>query len=109
MYIEFANKKLRKICEDADNCRIKYGIRNQKLIFQRVQELRAAKSLKEFMILPGPKCHKLNNDRHGQYGVSIEYPKRLILLPILSDDNNGAYDENMITSIQIVEIVDYHK
>jgi plasmid maintenance system killer protein len=55
--------------------------------------------------------HRLSGDREGQYAVYLTHPYRLIFEPYhdpipLRDD--GGVDTDRVTSILIIEVVDYH-
>lgn len=105
MYINFINKKIQKMCENHTVAIKKLGPRNADLLFQRVSEIRAADSLSVFKMLPGPRCHLLHNERHGQYAVDLVHPKRLLLLPTT---DQGEIIEKLTTEVTIIEITDYH-
>lgn len=95
--------KLGKHYENEKKLEQKYG--NQaELIARRINQLLAAESLYDISKLPQAKLHPLSNNRKGQYAVSLLHPKRLILLPM---DGDGT-DLKSITSVQILEIVNYH-
>lgn len=105
MYIEFISHKIKSICEKYDKAARLYGHKNATLLVQRIREIEAAANIADLKKLPAPRCHKLHNDRGGQYAVDLVYPHRLVFLPNyeLSQD-----DERLLTKATIVEIIDYH-
>ena len=59
-----------------------------------------------------PEClHMLSGDRRGQYAIDLVHPFRLIFepnhnpVPIRGD---GGVDTDQVTSVTILEVVDYH-
>lgn len=110
MNINFEDSKLEKICND-DKLLVKtYGKVNAKKIKQRLDDLKAATKLEVVRNLPG-KYHDLYENRKGQIAVHIEEPYRLIFKPnhaplLLTQNGNPNWE--LITSITVIEIVNYH-
>ncbi|MBW7869399.1 MAG: killer suppression protein HigA [Brumimicrobium sp.] len=82
-----------------------------KLVNQRIQEFLASQNLFVLGTLPGPRCHELKGSRKGELAVIISGNWRIIFepnhdpLPLKTD---GGLDWQKITSIKILEVIDYH-
>ena len=80
-------------------------------IQMRLAVLRNAQSLSQVPSTPPDRRHMLRGDRIGQYAVDLVHPNRLIFepnhdpIPRLSD---GGVHLEEVTSITILEVVDYH-
>lgn len=110
MDINVNNKKLRKILEDENKIRKKYGTKMAEKIMQRIDDMKSAENLEILMKLPG-NHHPLTGDRKGQFACNLVQPYRLIYRPAndtlpIDDNDNLIYSE--ITIVEIIEIVDYH-
>jgi len=104
------NKKLRKILEDKNKIRKKYGTKMADKIMQRIDDMKCAENLEILMKLPG-NHHPLTGDRKGQFACNLVQPYRLIYRPAndtLPIDDNGNLIYSEITIVEILEIVDYH-
>lgn len=98
MEITYKNKKLQKICTDFTKAERTYGQDMAFKIYQRINEIHASPNV-DIMIrdhLGG--CHRLNQDRKGQFAVHLKQPYRMLFTV------NG--DEVQIANI--ADIVDYH-
>ena len=87
-----------------------HGAQRAKLIRRRLDDLAAADNLEIALSLPGH-CHPLREDRRGQFAISLDGPYRLIFEPAddpLPTDENGDWDLANVTTIRIIEVVDYH-
>jgi len=110
MDINVNNKKLRKILEDENKIRKKYGTKMADKIMQRIDDIKCAENLEILMKLPG-KHHPLTGDRKGQFACDLVQPYRLIYRPgndPLPIDDNGNLIYSEIIIIEILEIIDYH-
>lgn len=67
-------------------------------IDQRIGEITASDTVEFMMQFRIGRCHKLHNNRKGQYAVDLVHPYRLVF------EING----NEIQIANIMEIVDYH-
>ncbi len=105
MYITFRNSKIKKLCELEKLAIQKLGPKQKDMLFKRIGEIRAVSCLAELKTLPGPRCHRLQGDRNGQYAVDLGHPMRLIFLPI---SELKVFEETRITEVEIIEVVDYH-
>ena len=108
MEIEFADKKLQKMCEDEKFANKKIGSVCLKKLKTRISDILAAESVSE---LNAGEPHPLSRKREGQYAITICGGLRLIFVPAnnptpLNESNN--IDWQNVTKIIIIEIVDYH-
>jgi proteic killer suppression protein len=108
MDIEYANKHLRKLCEQNRFAVQELGVNCAKKLQTRIADLQSANDVLE---LPAGKPHPLQRDRKGQYAISLPDGKRIIFVPAnnptpMIDDKN--IDWSRVTKIRIIEIGDYH-
>lgn len=111
MDILFAGSKLLQLCNSFSLAQRHWGTDNSKLIFRRLDELRAVNVLEEIRKLPQARCHELTGDRSGQLSVSVKHPYRLIFEPAndpIPKKADGGLDWKSVTIIRIMEVVDYH-
>ena len=72
--IEYKNRPLKKVCENASEAKKKYGPKMAELIHKRIDQLRAAESV-EFMIKYRiGRCHGLTGDRKKQFALDLLQP-----------------------------------
>ena len=98
MQVVYKNRSLQKICTDFYSASKKYGYRMSELIFKRVFQLQAAKTVEDLIKLRAGRCHVLKGQRKGQYAMDLVHPYRLIFEKL----------GDVIQIARIVEIVDYH-
>ena len=98
MQIDYKNKNIKNVCTNASKAKKLYGEEMAAKIQQRIDEIRAAASVKEMMQYKIGRCHKLTNNRKGQYAVDLVHPRRLV------------FEEKKVDgdTVIIIEIVDYH-
>ncbi|ADQ39664.1 hypothetical protein Calkr_0087 [Caldicellulosiruptor acetigenus I77R1B] len=110
MEVRYKTKKLKKICENFQLAQKEFGQDIAKKLFQRLNELKAAKSLYDISRLPATGFHKLEGSRKGQYAVYLVHPFRLVFKPITISENQtqDEIDLSKIVIIQIEEVIDYH-
>lgn len=77
----------------------------------RMAVLNSAPDLSMVPVTPPTRRHMLGGSRQGQYAVDLVHPFRLILEPRhnpvpVRDD--GGIDTDRVTSITILEVVNYH-
>jgi len=73
-------------------------------VIQRINELIAASSLFDILMIPNARLHPLKQNRKGQLAINIDHPYRMILEPANGDIQNYK----TITKVIIIEFVDYH-
>ena len=98
MQITYKTKKIEKVCTDSSFAEKKYGSDMANKIDQRIGEITASDTVEFMMRFRIGRCHKLHNNRKGQYAVDLVHPYRLVF------EING----NEIQIANIMEIVDYH-
>src|SRR5689334_14372539 len=107
MKISFRNKKLKREIED-DSERIKrYGLVMAKKIKLRMDGLKAANSLADFLpSYSGPeRCHELTGNFAGTFSMDVKHPYRLLFWPVnLPDDIDIEDEKKRWQAIKEVEI-----
>ena len=96
--IEYKNKSIQKVCEDAFVATKKYGPQMAEKIQMRIDEIRASDSVEDMIRYKLGRCHPLQNNGKNQYAVDLVHPLRLVF------EKKG----NEIQIANIMEIVDYH-
>jgi len=111
MDILFSTRKLEKLCNSSKTAIKKHGDQCAKKLRSRLDELSDAESLEDMRHLPQARCHPLSGDRAGEFAVDLKHPKRLIFTPDhdpLPELPDGGLDWKQVTSITILDIIDYH-
>jgi len=111
MEIKFTDKKLEKLANDDRKMLKELGSIRAKLLRRRLTQLETSKTLEEVRYLPG-NYHELTENRKGQWACDLDQPYRLVFTPIerpIPVNDNGQYVWIEITSVEIVEIINYHK
>lgn len=98
MKVEYKNRSIEKVCEDAYVAERKYGRDMAEKIQQRIDQIRAADSIEMMIQFKIGRCHPLHQNRKNQYAVDLVHPQRLVFEKL----------GNEIQIAYIVEIVDYH-
>lgn len=78
---------------------------------RRLAVLDAADCLADVPCEPPDRCHALIGQRKGQYAVDAQHPFRIIFRPAddpLPLDDDGSLDLQRVTSIEILDVKDYH-
>ena len=108
--IYFRTRKLQRTFNSDRNLSRAYGDRMARVIKMRLAVLRNAPTLSEVPTTPPERRHMLSGSRRGQYAIDLVHPFRMILEP--NHDPVAREDEEAstgrVTSITILEIVDYH-
>lgn len=111
MDIYYKSRKMEKLCSDEREMKKQLGQQNAKKLQQRLMEIRSANVLSDLTYLPGPRLHKLEGKRDNHLAVDVKQPFRLIFEPYHDPvplKQDGGFDWTQITSILIIEVVDYH-
>ena len=77
----------------------------------RLALLNSARTLADVPSTPPERCHPLKAEREGQFAVDLVYPRRLVFKPNhepVPQKDDGGIDPAKVTSIIIIEVVDYH-
>lgn len=106
MIIKFKSNKLEKSLLIPKDIQKTYGTMAKK-VNQRMKEFTAASDLSVIKSLPGTDFHRLSGPRKSQYSVSITGNWRIILEPETTKIKSES-DLKKITSIKIIEVIDYH-
>ena len=111
MKITFADKKLEKLANDDKKLVREFGTVRATKIKARLAQLMAAINLEDVRYLPG-NYHELTNIRKGQWACDLDQPYRLIFTcnesPIPTNEHR-QYIWLEIISVEVIEIVNYHK
>lgn len=106
MNVSFKTTKLEKICNSEVKLKKEYG-ELSKTIMMRLQLFSSASNLEDIPHLPPTRRHKLSGNYKGMFGVDLKHPWRIVLRPDCEDYEN-VVNLKEITSIEIMEIIDYH-
>ena len=111
MDIAFRTRKLAKIFNSAHALQKAYGKRMTRVIMNRLAVLKAAPSLALVPTTPPDRRHQLHGDRDEHFAVDLVHPWRLVFVPnhepFPRRDDGGIHTEQ-VTSITIIDVVDYH-
>jgi plasmid maintenance system killer protein len=108
--ISFRANSLRRDLNESARLRKRYGPEMAEVIRQRLDDLRAARSLADMRNLPG-RCHELTGGRAGQLSLDLRGPFRLLFraahrpVPVRED---GGLDWSRVTAVEIGEVQDTH-
>ena len=108
MEVAFANRNLRRVCENGREAKRRLGQASAKKLQSRIADLVAATRLGD---IPAGHPHPLRGSREGQFAVRLAGGHRLVF--VATDDpmpvtDDGATDWKQVASIRIVFIGDYH-
>jgi len=78
LLVRFRTRALQRRFEDGTEARKAYGDTVGRKYIQRIQLIKAARSLDEIMALPGLRCHQLKGNLAGRYAVDLTGFHRLI-------------------------------
>lgn len=111
MEIRFGTRRLERVFSSERDVRRMYGAAMAQVIRRRIALLVMADSLTEVPSLPPARRHSLSGIRRGQYAIDLAHPYRLIFEPNHNPvpfREDGGVDTDRVTSITILEVVDYH-
>lgn len=98
MEITYKNKKIKDVCQNYTKAVKAYGENIAEKIHLRVMQIEAAESVEFMMSHNIGRCHKLKNNRKGEYAVDLAHPYRLVF----------EVKGEEIEIAKILEVVDYH-
>ena len=110
MNLNFSDNKLEKYANNDRTGSKKLGEKRFKKYKQRLDQLKASKTLEDVRFQPG-RFHELTSDRKGQWACELDHPYRLIFEPQenpIPIDSDGKYIWVEIKGVEIIEIDDYH-
>lgn len=98
MNVSYRNKKIEKICTNANFATKEYGAEMSDKIQMRIEQISAAENVEMMIEYRIGRCHPLVQNRKGQYAVDLVHPYRLVFEKV----------DDAIQIAKIIEIVDYH-
>ena len=110
MDIKFENNHLEKCANNDRYGTKKLGKTRYKKFKQRLDQLRASKTLEDVRFQPG-RFHELTANRKGQWACDLDQPYRLIFVPQenpIPVDVHAKYLWVEIKAVEIIKIEDYH-
>jgi len=108
--MKIAPNRLLKLFDEEVECKKTLGAIRSKKVFNRIKLLRMAMVLADLKNAPGH-WEELSSDRKGQFSVRLDEPYRLIFIPAGDSDiykDDGGFNWNKISEVEIVEIINYH-
>jgi plasmid maintenance system killer protein len=110
--VSWADRKLAKAAEsDASGVR-RFGAEQWAVLKRRLAVLRTAPTLADVRGTPG-RLHALTSDRSGQYSMDLRGPSRLVFEPATESasprTNADGVDEQAVTAVRMLEVVDTHE
>jgi proteic killer suppression protein len=109
--IYYRNNKLRRSCEEKREGVRAWGSQIAAKVLQRMGELAAAETLADLYLIPAAGCHQLKGDRCHRFAVNLKHPFRLVFEPEgeKTDFMEGnEVNREKVTSVKVLEVVDYH-
>lgn len=97
MHLEYATKKLERICTDARHMQRKLGAQVARSLKLRIAELRNGQDMTDLLVGLG-RWEELSGDRQGQWSARLTGNWRLIVEP----HGSGS------ATVHVVDITDYH-
>ena len=111
MDIVFESARDRALFNDRRALTRRYGKQVAEKIAQRLDDVRAAEALEDLRGLPG-RWHELTGDRVGQVAAHLTANLRLVVEvaddPLPRRPNDAGLDWAGVTTVRVVEVVDYH-
>lgn len=104
MEIIFADKNLERCATDAAYALRYLGQKRAKSYAKRIATLRFSLNFEELRAANG-NFHELTGNRKGEWACDLDQPYRLI---IKGSEPNKIVIWSMVTTAEILEIVDYH-
>ncbi|MFB6318510.1 type II toxin-antitoxin system RelE/ParE family toxin [Saccharicrinis sp. FJH54] len=111
MIIIFADRNLRKYANDNKLAIKKMGQKRAKLFQRRLEDMSDSESFADLEYLPG-RFHQLTHNRQDHWSCDLDHPYRLIFKPAedpIPKDNAGKQILIEIKSLEIIEVINYHK
>lgn len=113
MEITFANKKLRKQCNESKAMIKAHGTQRSHKLKIVLVSLRAAPNFGIFAppYSPPHRCHELTGNMKGLISLDLDHPYRLIIKPVNDpkpERAEGGLDWKKVTAIEIQGVEDTH-
>lgn len=109
MEIDFKDKRLKDLCEQAKLAERKLGSKMARKLRARLADLMAASSVVELPRAGRP--HPLTGIRAGEFALDLVHPKRLVFVPAhdpVPMYRDGGTDWSRVIRVCIIWIGDYH-
>ena len=108
MEIIYDDNEVEKVFNDFEMMKRKKGAEITRKIKNRYDILVAAINFMEYLNITPGKPHALQQNRKGQYAVSVDKNKRLIIEPIT--DNNDLSPKALEKCEKVIKkgVIDYH-
>ncbi|MDY0214734.1 MAG: hypothetical protein RBS24_04345 [Bacilli bacterium] len=108
MEIEFDNLKVSKLFSNLSLMEREKGKEITRKIKLRCDQIHAAETFDIYLKNAPGKCHPLKGNRKGQFGVSIDRNKRLVIMPIVENGDMSEQSLKKCKKIIIKGVIDYH-
>ena len=111
MDISFRTRRLRRTFNSEKELNRSYDRRMARAIMTRLAILRNARVLSLVPTSRPDRLHQLVGNKRGQFAVDLVHSYRLIFVPNHDPvplKKDGGIDREKVTSIMIIEVVDYH-
>lgn len=111
MIITFADRNLRKYANNNKLAIKKMGVKRAKIYQKRLDDMAAALSFADLTFLPG-RFHQLTGNRKDKWACDLDHPYRLVFEPSvvpIPKDADGKQILISINSLEILEVINYHK
>jgi proteic killer suppression protein len=108
MEIDFKDKTLKDLCEQASLAQRKLGTQVARKLQARLADLMAASAVTE---LRAGRPHPLTGDRAGQFALDLVHPQRLVFEPAhnpVPQTEDGGIAWSRVTRVCIIWMGDYH-
>lgn len=110
MLVDFADAKLKRLCEDRTARQRQWQKAAADKLATRLDDLRAAAYLEVLRTLPG-KWEELTGDRKGQLSCRLDKKLRLVIRPTKQPPPtkpDGGLDWRAVDAVTILEVENYH-
>lgn len=101
MKIEYASKKLEKLCTVYSHALKKLNRERAVVLYTRLRQLKSADTVEDLIREHVGRCHRLIGNLDGKYAMDLGQPWRLIF--------SVRIDPDSLEIVIVVDIKDYHK
>ncbi len=106
MQLVVYDPKVKKIIFNADKLVKKVGLEMARMLFQRINEMKASANFKEYLNYGLGKPHPLSGNLNNLFGIHLNKNYRLIVEPLSEKmDNNGLKE---CKNVNIKGVIEYH-
>lgn len=111
MNVYYDSRKLQRVCDSQKEAQRQLGQPCAKKLSLRLNELMAASSLADISAAPPARLHQLEGGDDPEFAVMLHDGNRLVFrvgdspVPLLPD---GGVDRNLVRSVVITFVGDYH-